>query len=120
METSKHLFNELEKAEQLFSDGSIKNGQKILREAIKNSKDLKKIPNKLRHKINSVISKSRYFDDMSSFAANPKRDNLINEISKLVADPNEDPRKHAHSINNLQRRWQLLDISEKLHRARNG
>ena len=113
METSRHLLNELEKAEQLFSDGSIKNGQKILREAIKTSKDLKKIPNKLRHKINSVISKSRYFDDMSSFAVNPKRDNLINEISKLVSDPNEDPRKHAHSINNLQRRWQLLDISGK-------
>ena len=113
METSKHLFNELEKAEQLFSDGSIKNGQKILREAIKTSKNLKKIPNKLRHKINSVISKSRYFDDMSSFATNPKRDSLITEISKLVANPNKNPREHAHSIHNFQRQWQLLDISGK-------
>ena len=113
METSKHLFNELDKAEQLFSEGSIKNGQKILREAIKTSKDLKKIPNKLRHKINSAISKSRYFDDMSSFATNPKRDNLINEISKLVSNPNENPREHAHSIHNLQRQWQLLDVSGK-------
>ena len=113
METSKHLFNELDKAEQLFSEGSIKNGQKILREAIKTSKDLKKIPNKLRHKINSAVSKSRYFDDMSSFATNPKRDNLINEISKLVSNPNENPREHAHSIHNLQRQWQLLDVSGK-------
>ena len=113
METSKHLFNELDKAEQLFSEGSIKNGQKILREAIKTSKDLKKIPNKLRHKINSAVSKSRYFDDMSSFATNPKRDDLINEISKLVSNPNENPREHAHSIHNLQRQWQLLDVSGK-------
>ena len=26
------------------------------------------------------VLKMRYFDDMSSFAVNPKRDNLINEI----------------------------------------
>ncbi len=120
METSKHLFNELEKAEQLFSDGSIKNGQKILREAIKNSKDLKKIPNKLRHKINSVISKSRYFDDMSSFAANPKRDNLINEISKLVADPNEIRANMHIPLIICKGGGNYLIYQEKLHHARSG
>ena len=66
METNQHLFKELEAAEKLFSEGSIKNAQKKLRGVLKDSKSLKKIPNKLRHKINSAISKSRYFDEISS------------------------------------------------------
>ena len=42
-----------------------------------------------------------------------KRDNLINEVNKLVSNPIEEPKKHAHAIHNLQRQWQLLDISGK-------
>ena len=113
METSKHLFKEIEKAEQLFSDGAIRNAQKILRDVIKSSKNLENIPNKLRHKINSAISKSKYYDDISSFATNPKRNILIDEIKNLVKNPNSDPRAHAHSIHDLQRKWQLLDTSGK-------
>ena len=55
METNQHLFKELEAAERLFSDGSIKNAQKRLRNVLKESKALDKIPNKLRHKINAAI-----------------------------------------------------------------
>ena len=84
METSKNLFKELENAEKLFSDGSIKNAQKIIRNAIKDSKSLTKIPNKLRHKLNAAINKSKYFDEISSFATNPKRDELITKINKLI------------------------------------
>ena len=113
METSKDLFRELEKAEQLFSNGSIRNGQKVLREVLKASKSLNKVSNKLRHKINFVLNESKYFDEMSSFATNPKRDNLINEVNKLVSNPIKEPKKHAHAIHNLQRQWQLLDISGK-------
>ena len=58
METSQDLFKELETAEKLFSDGSIKNAQKIVRNAIKDSKSLTKIPNKLRHKLNAAINLS--------------------------------------------------------------
>ena len=47
METSQHLFKELEEAEKLFSDGSIKNAQKIIRNVLKESRTLSKIPNKL-------------------------------------------------------------------------
>ena len=113
METSKDLFRELEKAEQLFSNGSIRNGQKVLREVLKASKSLNKVSNKLRHKINYVLNESKYFDEMSSFATNPKRDNLIDEVNKLVSNPIKEPKKHAHAIHNLQRQWQLLDISGK-------
>ncbi|MDC3102901.1 DUF349 domain-containing protein, partial [Gammaproteobacteria bacterium] len=113
METSKDLFRELEKAEQLFSNGSIRNGQKVLRDVLKASKSLNKVSNKLRHKINYVLNESKYFDEMSSFATNPKRDNLINEVNKLVSNPIKEPKKHAHAIHNLQRQWQLLDISGK-------
>jgi hypothetical protein len=113
VETSKDLFRELEKAEQLFSNGSIRNGQKVLREVLKASKSLNKVSNKLRHKINYVLNESKYFDEMSSFATNPKRDNLIDEINKLVSSPIKEPKKHAHAIHNLQRQWQLLDISGK-------
>ena len=113
METSQHLFKELENAEKLFSDGSIKNAQKILRNVIKQSKSLTKIPNKLRHKINAAISKSKYFDEISSFATNPKRENLITKINALAKNPSKDPKKHAHEINDIQAQWQLLDLSSK-------
>ena len=113
METSKNLFKELENAEKLFSDGSIKNAQKIVRNAIKDSKSLTKIPNKLRHKLNAAINKSKYFDEISSFATNPKRDELITKINKLISDPLKNPKKHAHAIHEIQKQWQLLDASSK-------
>ncbi len=113
METSQHLFKELENAEKLFSDGSIKNAQKVVRNVIKQSKSLTKIPNKLRHKINAAISKSKYFDEISSFATNPKRENLITKINDLTKNPNKDPKKHAHEIHDIQAQWQLLDLSSK-------
>ena len=83
MKTSQDLFKQLDEAESLFSKGSIKVAQKKVREVISKSKELDKIPNKLRHKINFAIGQSRYFDDMSSFATNPKREELIKEISDL-------------------------------------
>ena len=48
---------------------------KKVREVITKSKELDKVPNKLRHKLNFAIGQSRYFDDMSSFATNPKEKN---------------------------------------------
>ena len=113
METSKDLFKELEIAEKLFLDGSIKNAQKKVRYVLNKSKNFKNIPNKLRHKLNAAINKSRYFDDISSFATNPKRDELISMVNKLIEQPLKDPRKHAHAINDIQGQWQLLDISSK-------
>ena len=113
METSQHLFKELEEAEKLFSDGAIKNAQKKVRDVLKQSRSLSKIPNKLRHKINAATSKSRYFDEISSFAANPKRDSLIDEINTLINNPLDNPKKHAHVIHDIQAQWQLLDISSK-------
>ena len=113
METSKNLFKELENAEKLFSNGSIKNAQKIVRNVIRDSRSLSKIPNKLRHKINAAINKSKYFDEISSFAANPKRDELINKVNNLITTPFKDRKKHAHFIHDIQKQWQLLDISSK-------
>ncbi len=113
METNQHLFKELELAEKLFSDGSIKNAQKKIRNVLKETKLLNKIPNKLKHKINAAINKSRYFDEISSFAVNPKRDKLINAIENLIKNPLDNPKKHAHSINDIQTKWQLLDLSSK-------
>ena len=113
METSQDLFKELETAEKLFSDGSIKSAQKIVRNVLKESKNYKKVPNKLRHKINAALSRSRYFDEISSFATNPKREELINSIDKLIKNPLDNPKKHAHSIHDIQAQWQLLDLSSK-------
>ena len=113
METSKNLFKELENAEKLFSDGSIKNAQKIIRNVIKDSKSLSNISNKLRHKLSAAINKSKYFDEISSFATNPKRDGLINQINNLISSPLKDRKEHAHSIHDIQKQWQLLDSSSK-------
>ena len=113
METSKHLFKELENAEKLFSNGSIKNAQKVVRNVLKDSKSLAKIPNKLRHKLNAAINKSKYYDEISSFAANPKRDELITKINDLIVEPLKNPKKHAHAIHDIQKQWQLLDASSK-------
>ncbi len=113
METSKDLFKELETAEKLFSDGSIKIAQKKVRNVFNKTKSIKNIPNKLRHKLNAAINKSKYFDDISAFATNPKRDKLISMVKKLIDEPLTDPRKHAHAIHDIQGQWQLLDLSSK-------
>ena len=113
METSQDLFKQLEKAEQLFSDGSIKNAQKIVRDVISKTKTFKKVPNALKHKLNFAIGHSRYFDEMSSFATNPKREELITEITDIISNPLEDPKKQAHRIHDLQAKWQLLDLSSR-------
>ena len=113
MKTSQDLFKQLDEAESLFSKGSIKVAQKKVREIISKSKELDKIPNKLRHKINFAIGQSRYFDDMSSFATNPKREELIKEISTIIESPLESPKKQAHLIHDVQTKWQLLDLSSR-------
>ena len=113
MKTSQDLFKQLDEAESLFSKGSIKVAQKKVREVITKSKELDKIPNKLRHKINFAIGQSRYFDDMSSFATNPKREELIKEISTIIESPLESPKKQAHLIHDVQTKWQLLDLSSR-------
>ena len=113
MKTSQDLFKQLDEAESLFSKGSIKVAQKKVREVISKSKELDKIPNKLRHKINFAIGQSRYFDDMSSFATNPKREELIKEISTIIQSPLESPKKQAHLIHDIQTKWQLLDLSSR-------
>ena len=113
MKTSQDLFKQLDEAESLFSKGSIKVAQKKVREVITKSKELDKIPNKLRHKINFAIGQSRYFDDMSSFATNPKREELIKEISTIIQSPLESPKKQAHLIHDVQTKWQLLDLSSR-------
>jgi hypothetical protein len=113
VKTSQDLFKQLDEAESLFTKGSIKVAQKKVREVISKSKELEKIPNKLRHKINFAIGKSRYFDDMSSFATNPKREELINEISTIIQSPLDSPKKQAHLIHDVQTKWQLLDLSSR-------
>jgi len=113
VKTSQDLFKQLDEAESLFSKGSIKVAQKKVREVITKSKELDKVPNKLRHKINFAIGQSRYFDDMSSFATNPKREELIKEISTIIESPLESPKKQAHLIHDVQTKWQLLDLSSR-------
>ena len=113
MKTSQDLFKQLDEVEALFSKGSIKTAQKKVREVITKSKELDKVPNKLRHKLNFAIGQSRYFDDMSSFATNPKREELIKEITTIIESPLESPKKQAHLIHDLQTKWQLLDLSSR-------
>ena len=113
MKTSQDLFKQLDEVEALFSKGSIKIAQKKVREVISKSKELQKVPNKLRHKLNFAIGQSRYFDDMSSFATNPKREELIKEITKIVENSLESPKKQAHLIHEIQTKWQLLDLSSR-------
>ena len=113
MKTSQDLFKQLDEVEALFSKGSIKTAQKKVREVILKSKKLEKVPNKLRHKLNFAIGQSRYFDDISSFAANPKREELLKEISTMIDKPLDSPKKQAHLIHDLQTKWQLLDLSSR-------
>ena len=111
METKQDLFKQLENIEQLFEDGSIKKAQKNLRDALSIVKKEKGVPNKLRHKINFVVAQSRYFDDMSSFATNPKREELIKEIAELVNNSLDNPKSQANAIHDIQKKWQQLDTS---------
>ena len=113
METSQDLFKQLDEAEALFSKGSIKNAQKKVRDVMSKTKGIGKIPNKLRHKLNFAIGQSRYFDEMSSFATNPKREELISEINKVIDTPLDSPKKQAHLIHDIQTKWQLLDLSSR-------
>ena len=73
METSQDLFKQLDEAEALFTKGSIKSAQKKVRDVMSKTKNIGKIPNKLRHKLNFAIGQSRYFDEMSSFARSEER-----------------------------------------------
>jgi len=113
VKTSQDLFKQLDEVEALFSKGSIKIAQKKVREVISKSKELDKVPNKLRHKLNFAIGQSRYFDDVSSFATNPKREELIKEISTIIESPLDSPKKQAHLIHDVQTKWQLLDLSSR-------
>jgi exonuclease SbcC len=113
VETTQDLFKQLEEAEKLFSDGSIKNGQKKVRDVMSQTKNMARIPNNLKHKLNFAIGQSRYFDEISSFAANPKREELITEIKKIIDIPLAEPKKQAHLIHDLQAKWQLLDVSSR-------
>jgi exonuclease SbcC len=113
VETNKDLFKELDKAEKLFQDGSIKNAQKLVRYVLNESKKLNKVPNKLRHKLNFSLAQSRYFDDVSAFAANPKRNELINEIKKIAKTPHDKPKQQANHIHEIQTKWQHLDHTSK-------
>ena len=81
---------------------------------LENFNNLEKIPNKLRHKFNFIHAQSKYFDDVSSYAANPKREELIEEAKDLVTNKGDlAPRKQANRIHALQGKWQLLDQSSK-------
>ena len=113
METSKDLFKDLDQAEKLFADGAIKKAQKVVRDVNNQIKKSGKIPNKLRHKFNAALAQSRYFDDVSSFAANPKRNELIDAIKNIVENPSDTPKKQANIIHDLQTKWQLLDLSSR-------
>ena len=113
METHKILFESLDKAEKHFEAGEIRLAQKLVNEVSRSMKSEGKVSNKLRHRFNFMSAQSRYFNDISSFAANPKRNEIIQEIEALIAKPHENPKKQANEIHGLQTKWQLLDQSSK-------
>ena len=113
METHKILFESLEKAEQHFEAGEIRNGQKLVNEVSRAMRAEGKVSNKLRHRFNFMSAQSRYFNDMSSFATNPKRNEIIKEIETLITSPIDNPKKQANAIHGLQTKWQQLDQTSK-------
>ena len=113
METQKILFESLIKAEEHFEAGQIRSGQKLVNEVSRAMKSEGKVSNKLMHRFNLISAQSRYFNDISSFATNPKRNEIIQEIETLIATPIENPKKHANVIHGLQTKWQQLDQSSK-------
>ena len=102
VETHKILFESLEKAERLFEAGEIRNGQKLVNEVSRSIRSEGKVSNKLRHRFNFMSAQSRYFNDISSFATNPKRNEIINEIKVLIETPIDNPKKQANAIHGLQ------------------
>ena len=113
MERTDQIIELISKANQSFDSGVIRDGQKLTREALKLVKIQGKIPNKLKHKLNATVALSRYFDDISSFATNPKRDKLVNKIKKIADNPIKNPRKQADEIYKVQAQWQALDQTSK-------
>jgi len=113
MERTDQIIELISKANQSFDSGVIRDGQKLTREALKLVKIQGKIPNKLKHKLNATVALSRYFDDISSFATNPKRDELVNKIKEIADSPLKNPRKQADKIHKIQAQWQALDQTSK-------
>ena len=114
MGSHKDLFQKIEAIESHFNDGSIKAGQKLLKSLNLDLKSLSSVPNKLRHKHNFVLAQSRYFNDVSSFAVNPKRAEMIKEVQALINDSGElKPRDQANKIHEIQTKWQQLDNSSR-------
>ena len=113
MERTDQIVELISKANQLFESGVIRDGQKLTREALKLVKIQGKIPNKLKHKLNATVALSRYFDDISSFATNPKRDELVSKIKEIADKPLKNPRKQADEIHKVQAQWQALDQTSK-------
>ena len=77
METSQDLFKQLDEAEALFSQGSIKSAQKKVRDVMSKTKGIGKIPNKLRHKLNFAIGQSRYLMKCLLLQQTLKEKNLL-------------------------------------------
>ena len=114
MGSHKDLFQKIEAIESHFNNGSIKAGQKLLKSLNLDLKSLPSVPNKLRHKHNFVLAQSRYFNDVSSFAVNPKRAEIIKEVQALINDSGElKPRDQANKIHEMQTKWQQLDNSSR-------
>lgn len=114
MESYKEILKSIEQAELHFEEGAIREGQKLVSRIRHSFNNLEKIPNKLRHKFNFIHAQSKYYDDVSSYAANPKREELIEEAKDLVVNKSDlAPRKRANRIHALQGKWQLLDQSSK-------
>ena len=114
MESYKEILKSIEQAELHFEEGAIREGQKLVSRIRHSYNNIEKIPNKLRHKFNFILAQSKYFDDVSSYAANPKREELIEEAKDLIANKGDlAPRKRANRIHALQGKWQLLDQSSK-------
>jgi len=113
VETHKILFESLDKAEKHFEAGEIRLAQKIVNEVSRSIKSGGKVSNKLRHRFNFMSAQSRYFNDISSFATNPKRNEILKKIEALISNPHDNPKKQANYIHELQTKWQLLDQSSK-------
>ena len=113
MERTDQIIELISKANQSFDSGVIRDGQKLTREALKLVKIQGGIPNKLKHKLNATVALSKYFDDISSFATNPKRDELVSKIKKIADAPLKNPRKQADEIHKVQAQWQTLDQTSK-------
>mgnify|MGYP003850169963 CR=1 FL=1 len=60
-----------------------------------------------------MSAQSRYFNDISSFATNPKRNEIIKDIETLISKPHNNPKKQANKIHGLQTKWQQLDQTSK-------